>query len=124
MSDSPGVVEPSTIYRIAYHNFCGTDIAIEAPVEPLVDALYKILTDFSYWNTLSNFGVMYARTELDARIGAEQLDRIYRELIRNGHGSLSFRAKAAVQTMLAMAQIYGGKMIRRVEKLVSTDGGS
>lgn len=106
-----GIVEPSSVGRIAYHNFCGTDVTEPRDPGLLAAALQDLLEDESRREDLRVWGRAYALSSLDADLGAARLESIYAQLTA-APPSLRLRAGILGQVALAMGHIYLSKITR------------
>jgi glycosyltransferase involved in cell wall biosynthesis len=76
------VVGGENIEEIAYYNFSGRHLrAREKPCETLSELLKRLVKDRDQMRRLGEYSLEYIRTEMDARLGAEQLVEVYNKAI-------------------------------------------
>ena len=77
------VVCPDNIEQITYYNFSGRHFRQRnTPCEVLSDLLKRLVNDTKQMKRLGEYSLDYIRTQMDAKIGAEQLVEVYSKAIK------------------------------------------
>jgi glycosyltransferase involved in cell wall biosynthesis len=78
--DEGQLVSPETVGLIARYNFSGRQFGVEGgDGRPLVELLLELARDEERRQALGDFALQYVHSQLDARIGAQQLIDFYAE---------------------------------------------
>ncbi len=83
------ILAPENIEETAYYNFSGRHFRYRPePPESVIVLLRDLLMDPDRRGRLADFSYEYIQREMDARIGAEQLAKVYAEALERKPGSL------------------------------------
>ena len=109
-----GIVQSETVDDIAYFNFAGRNVPGYINPDRLAGAIVKILMDDEYARSLGEFSRRFIEEEFDVKRGAERIEKIYMDVIRD-----KFVSKWQARLLLSLIRILVIKGRRFLLKLLT-----